>query len=542
MYANNKPTTGRIKRARRRAGQAALAFMLALAAAGPAALAQQAEEAPVLYRSDGGQFEVPVNKSGVIRVGQPVRRVSVGNPGIVDVLVLRTQEVYVVGKAIGSTNITLWDSRDSVFATLNINVTPDLESLKRKLHELFPDDSIGVQSAQERIVLSGQVSSLVKMDAAKQLATGFLSECVDPVSNAAVRDNTAGAPVILQQGAHGKASGDACKKGSVINLIEIGGAQQVLLEVKVAEVSRTLLNRLDGSINLFKFGRQGNVGGSSNGVLFPPSGISGSGGAPVNNPGDVLTNLDSINLTGIFGNLLTSNSFFLQVILDISRRNDLAKILAEPTLTTLSGQEAQFLSGGEFPIPIPQGGDSSSVTIEFKDFGVGVKFLPVVLNSGQINLKLNVSVSDITQANSVAVQLPNASSTFVIPSLIKRSASSTVELADGQTIGIAGLISDNVREFVDKIPLLGDIPVLGALFRSQEFRHDETELVIFVTPHLARPIAPGAVRLPTDKFVPPNALEFYLLGRTESGRQPATAVNTANPDGGAAGSSFGHEP
>jgi pilus assembly protein CpaC len=201
----------------------------------------------------------------------------------------------------------------------------------------------------------------------------------------------------------------------------------------------------------------------------------------------------------------------------------MAKVLSEPTLTTLTGQEAQFLSGGEFPIPVPQGGTSNAITITFKEFGVGVKFLPVVLDSGHINLTLNVNVSELTSNNQVVLSTPGTTSTFLIPSLTKRSASSTIELANGQTIGIAGLINDNVRQFVDKLPGLGDIPLLGALFRSQEYRSGKTELVIFVTPHLARPIAPQQVRLPTDSFVPPDDLEFYLLGRMEGRKGPKPA-------------------
>lgn len=496
-------------------------------------------EPPALYRSDGDQFQVAVNKSGVIHVDEAVKRVSVGNPGVADVLVLRANEVYVVGKAIGSTNLTLWGQDDRVFATLNLNVTQDLESLKRKLHDLFPDDRVGVRSAQERIILDGRVSSLSKMAAAKELAVGFLSDCVVPSSDVQLRDHTGEAPVLFRQGGNVGTGDQSCKKGKVINLMEVGGAQQIMLEVKVAEVARTLLDRLDGSINLLKFGSDGNAGLTSNGAVLPPGGFSGSGGPP-GSPGNVITSPGQIDMTGLFGNLLTDNNYFLQAILEISRRNDLAKILAEPTLTTQSGQEAEFLSGGEFPIPVPQGGGSDTVTIEFKDFGVGVKFVPVVLDSGHINLKLSVSVSDITQANSVFIQSRGTDNTFVVPSLTKRSANSTVELANGQTIGIAGLISDNVREFVDKFPLLGDIPVLGAFFRSQEFRHDESELVIFVTPHLARPIAPDQVRLPTDQFVPPNAYEFYLLGRMESGREPSRGAKSAVFDGGATGSRFGH--
>lgn len=508
----------------------------ALLAAGPG-LAQPGGAAPVLDRSDEGRFEVPVNKSGVIRLSSPVNRVSVANPGVADVLVLRSSEIYVVGKTIGSTNVTLWDRSDRIDTVLNIDVTQDLSALKLKLHQILPGEAIGVEAAQERIILTGQVSSLAKLDAARELATGFLANCVDATSDVLLRDTTQRVPVVIQQGSQDRGGRQDCKQGTVINLMEIGGAQQIMLEVTVAEVARSLLKRLEGDINFIKFRTKGNFGGTSGGGTVP-GGAPGFGSAT---PGSFTPDASDIDATGLFANYLSGGSYFLQAILEISKREDLAKILAEPTLTTLSGQEAEFLSGGEFPIPVPQGGSSNTVTIEFKEFGVGVKFVPVVLDNGTINLKLNVSVSDVSANNNVLVETASTSSTFLIPSLTKRSASSTVELADGQTIGIAGLISDNVREFVDKFPVLGDLPVLGALFRSQEFLHDKAELVIFVTPHLARPIAPGQVRLPTDSFVPPSDLEFYLFGRMESGKAPARpATESTLPGGGASAGRFGH--
>ncbi|MEJ2605024.1 MAG: hypothetical protein P8172_17440 [Gammaproteobacteria bacterium] len=215
---------------------------------------------------------------------------------------------------------------------------------------------------------------------------------------------------------------------------------------------------------------------------------------------------------GFFASFLTRDTLF-NVAFDAAKENGLAKILAEPTLTTQTGQEAQFLSGGEFPIPVPRG--DNGITIEFKEFGVGVKFLPVVLDSGRINLKLNISVSELVASNTVGITSDGVTSSFIIPSLTKRSAVSTVELADGQTIGIAGLINENLREVVTKFPGLGSLPVVGALFRSQDFLKGETELLILVTPRLAKPLGPGEIRLPTDGFAEPNDWEWFLLGKNE---------------------------
>jgi pilus assembly protein CpaC len=221
---------------------------------------------------------------------------------------------------------------------------------------------------------------------------------------------------------------------------------------------------------------------------------------------------------GLFASYLSAETLF-NLALDAARENGVAKILAEPTLTTLTGQEAQFLSGGEFPIPVPQG--INGVGIEFKEFGVGLKFVPVVLSDGHINLRIAVSVSELIDANSIAVSQEGVTARFFVPSLTKRSASATVELGDGQTIGIAGLINENLREVVSKFPGLGDLPVLGALFRSQEFQKGQTELVILVTPRLAKPLPEGGVKLPTDGFVEPSDADFFLLGRIEGTRAGA---------------------
>ena len=203
--------------------------------------------------------------------------------------------------------------------------------------------------------------------------------------------------------------------------------------------------------------------------------------------------------------------------IDAAKENGLAKILAEPTLTTLTGESASFLSGGEFPVPVPNG--DNGTTVEFKKFGIELDFHPVVLGSGKINFKLNVKVSELVNDGSVTITGSDSVTQFLPRSLRTRGATVTLEMNDGDTMSIAGLISENLRESVSKFPGLGEIPVLGALFRSQEFQKNETELVILVTPRLAKPLAPEDVRLPTDTFIEPTDLEFYFLGRTE-GRPP----------------------
>jgi Flp pilus assembly protein, secretin CpaC len=258
---------------------------------------------------------------------------------------------------------------------------------------------------------------------------------------------------------------------------------------------------------------------------------------------EIAPNTRVIEDAGIFASYQTGE-YLLNAVLDAANREGVAKILAEPNLTTLTGEEAGFLAGGEFPIPVPQG--DGEVTIDYKEFGVGLDFLPVVLDSGIINLKVDVAVSDLVSDNSLATGLgSNTSSAICVPALVKRSASSTLELANGQTIAIAGMLNESLRENVSKFPGLGDIPILGALFRSQEFVKEQTELVIFVTPRLARPIEPELARLPTGSFVAPSDVAFYLLGQMHGGDDSeASKPKKVDPllnrrDGGTEGR-FGH--
>lgn len=463
-----------------------------------------------LIRVGGGSehsMEVPLYKSRIVVLSDSAARVAVGNPDIADILILRSTQIYVLGKDLGTTNVLLWDKNDDLIGTLNIEVTHDLQSLKEKLYRLLPDQKIEVYSAQRNIVLAGQVSNVTDMNAALRIARGYFTQ----IASAVQAETFALAEGVSQR--------EDKSVGEVINLMSIGGVQQVMLEVKVAEISRTELKRLDVRFNsILQGSNKWKWGGVNGGATFPDA----PGGIPVfNNPapfGPVIDEFAPNDLfiqdKGFFASFLSDNALF-NLAFDAAKENGLAKILAEPTLVTQSGHEAQFLSGGEFPIPVPNG--IQGTTIEFKEFGVGIKFLPIVLASGRISIKLSITVSELVSDNSVIVSADGVSSTFLIPSLTKRSAESTVELADGQTIGIAGLINENLREVITKFPGLGSIPLLGALFRSQEFRKGETELLILVTPHLAKPLTPGQIRLPTDDYVDPSDFGWYLSGQMVGG-------------------------
>lgn len=459
-------------------------------------------------------FSVPIFKSRIVDLPGPVKRVSIGNPDIADVLLLGNDALYVLGKDLGATNVMLWDREDRLVSALNISVTHDLDNLKKQFSTVLPGETVEVLSAQRNIVLSGQVSSTAKMDAALQIAKGYLEQMA-----------TAKDKVMFKQQLGSTENPDK-KAGDIINLMTVGGTHQVMLQVRIAEVNREAIRNLDAQFNALQNTGKWVTGGVNGGASFPDAlfqpgdvryPVFGNGTNAQGNPigpvfDEFAPDLPTINSTGFFGSFLSSD-FIANVVLDAYQTRGLAKILAEPTLTTLSGQDAQFLSGGSFPIPVSQ--DNGTIGIEFKDFGVKLSFIPLILDRARINLKLNVSVSELANSNSVQLSPIGTSAVFTIPSLTERRAASTVELSDGQTIGIAGLMNENMRSAINKFPGLGDIPILGYLFRSQSYQKGETELVILVTPRLAKPIKPANIRLPTDAIGDPSAAEFFLGGKIE---------------------------
>jgi pilus assembly protein CpaC len=441
---------------------------------------------------------VAVGKSVIVESKEPIKRISIALPDVADALVLSPRQIYIIGKTPGVTNLTLWGPGDNVAAVLDIEVLPDVNRLKEKLHQMLPKEKdIRVTASHDSLTLSGTVS---------------------------------GASVLNQVVAMAEAYAPAAKdqKSKIINLLEVGGVQQVMLEVRVSEISRGLGRKLGINFaNLSASGRQFGLSLLDNLVQLPSQG---------GYPQDPLVATTSIN--GILQFLGGGATW--TVFIDALKENGLIKVLAEPTLITLSGKSATFLAGGEFPIPVPQiGGGSTMVTIEYKPFGVGLSFTPTVLSNGKISMQVAPEVSELDFSNSVALQ------GFVIPSITTRRVSTTVELADGQSFAIAGLLKDEVREQIRKFPVLGDIPVLGALFRSSNFQKSETELIIIVTPRLVKPLDMAKQPLPTDQFVEPDDVDFYLLGRTEGARKetqaaPVGPAPTTSGKAGALDGNFGH--
>lgn len=444
-----------------------------------------------------GSVKIPIFKSKNLQMDQPIHRVSVGNPAIADILILRNSELYIVGKQLGITNMMIWDKNDNLVDVQNLEITHDLNSLRKRLHKYLPNEDIGVETSQDQLIISGQASSLIKMSTAIEIAQGYATAANVGESNS-----------------------------TVVNMMSVGGGQQIMLEVTVAEVSTEISRNLNGNTV---------IGG------FSSDGFSGIGTGTGNVPPNILGGID----TNIFARYLSGDMLF-SVALDVAKTKGLAKVLAEPNLTALSGQSAEFLSGGEYPVPVST---DDGIAIEYRDFGVGVSFVPTVLDSGKINLNLKVFVSEISNAHRVTISALETDSTTIIPSLVKRSTTTTVELSDGQTIVIGGLLSDNLRESITKFPGLGDIPILGQLFTSQEYINGQTELVIMITPRLVRPFNKEGMILPTDGFVPVSDMEFYLLGKmTQQDKDSATknpndTTNTpANivPNSGGTEHQYGH--
>ncbi len=454
-----------------------------------------------LATGDQRDLSISLYKSRVLQFQESISKVSIANPEIADILLINPSQMYVLGKALGSTNILVLDENDRLLTSISLEIRHDLENLQQNLRRLLPNENIQVSSSQGSIVLSGEVSSVHAVKTALDLAHTLL-----PQSKGL--PNTKGSEKLEGNG--------------VVNLLKVSGAQQIMLEVQVAEISRQFLKNIDVNFNLVGPDSRFKIGAVSGGSTL--ASLAGSLDSSLS-VDQVINGQMSIPNKGVFTNFLDQNMLF-NAVLNIAKEKGLAKILSEPTLTTLSGQEAKFVSGGEFPIPVPS--SDGKVAIVFKEYGVALKFLPVVLDNNRINLKLDLAVSELSNSNTVTVQQEETASNLFVPSVHKRSVQNTVELAEGQTLGIAGLISDNVREKVNKFPGLAKLPIVGMLFRSQEFIKGQTELVIFVTPHFARPGQISEYMVPTEHFIEPTDTEYFLQGKME-GQTTVPIVNETMP-------------
>jgi pilus assembly protein CpaC len=433
-------------------------------------------------------LRLKVGRSKVLRTPFALTRISVADPDIADLILISEREIYINALAPGATNISMWGK--SRFTSATVTVEADLTLLKEKLHQILPKEKIGAEAAGDSIVLSGEVSGPVAQSTAIAIARAFLGE---------------------KTSSEGKG-----KDTKVVNLLHVGGVQQVLLEVRVAEINRMVAERIGVNFNALAPG--GNFGVQQINSL-----------ASVSDLARAFTGTGSVSTTtwtqGLGTNLVamggwTAAGTLWTVFLDVLKQNNLGRVLAEPNLVTTSGQQASFLAGGEFPIPVPQSSATggTTITVEYKKFGVQLEFTPTVLNDSKIAVKVHPIVSELDNTFGQTFVLEGG---YVVPGLRTREMNTQVEVGDGQTFAIAGLLSDNSRSIMKKFPVLGDIPVLGVLFRSDEYQKNLTELVALVTPHLVKPMPPGAARLPTDKWIEPTDVDFYLLGLDQGRQKPA---------------------
>jgi pilus assembly protein CpaC len=472
----------------------AVAAALALPCAVPAA-AQGARPAttPAAATELAAQMSLSEGKSSLMRLPYPVARLAVGDARIADVILINPSEVYMLGKAIGSTNLILWNKSNQA-TIIDIVVGVDSGALRQQFDQLFPNEKdIRITVSGGALILSGTVSDSVRAAQIVAVAGAYLQRGAHPAATPApAAAGAAGqAPAAV---ADPSASASANGAGRVINMLAVAAPQQVMLEVRIAEISKTLVDQLGASVGL--------VGHSGSWTYTLLSNLLSG------NP----SKLDAFN--GKNGKFLT---------FDAQKNDGLVKILAEPTVMAISGQEASFLAGGKIFIPVSQ--DSASgiprITLEEKEFGVAVKFTPTVLEGGRINLKVAPEVSEINREG-IGITASGSTATAILPSFTTRRASTTVQLYDGQSFAIGGLIKNNVTTSIKAFPGLGEIPILGALFRSSDFQSDRTELVFIVTPHLAQPLPPNPT-LPTDAYSEPTRSEFFLRGKLEGAAPPPQA-------------------
>jgi pilus assembly protein CpaC len=426
---------------------ATIACCLAFAS-GPVALAQSALAG---VPSQTVEIVVPVGKSQVIELPEPYTDLMIAEPKVADVLPLTSRSVYVVGRGMGATALTIYGPGKRLIAAANVVVSADVDGLKTRLHDIMPTErDISVHAANQSLVLSGVVSSPAALQKALALAQSYAPD-------------------------------------KVVNMLGVEGTQQIMLSVRFVEMQRQTAKNL--KLNAYRLPTNSD-----------PSITVFTGDTNVKNGGLLVDSFGAVS--AVFnGNL--------ELLMDALETKGLIKTLAEPNLVAMSGDTASFLAGGEFPIPVAQSsGDDSdgpTITIEYKQFGVALAFTPTLLSDGLINIAVKPEVSSIDPTISIDL------GTIRVPGIKVRRANTTIELRDGESFTIAGLLKEEYENQVRQFPFVGEIPILGALFRSNGYRRDETELVIVVTPHLVTPRR-GQIATPGDAFVPPSDFELFLFG------------------------------
>lgn len=525
----------------------ALSAAVALAPTYAVAQVEPPDASPTMRINNGGGAQsaslvLPFGKSAIIDLPADARDILISNPQIADATVRTARRAYVIGRQLGQTNIFFFDAQGRQIANVEIRVEPDVSALNDILSRNSSGSQIRAEAVNGSIVLSGSARSAADADQARRIATQYLA--------------TSGG------GASG-ASGAGGGEDRIVNLIQVQGSEQVLVRVRVVEMSRTLVRQLGINANYDEMINQligeddflniaTSNGYSINGQIL--GGLAASGGVAENilrpngyaYPSPTVGNFstsqagvagyqfDPSTNTETLGPAHIESSRSADASIEAFERAGLLRVLAEPNLTAISGEAARFLAGGEFPVPVNS--DDGQISVEFKPFGVGLAFTPVVLSGGRISLKVSTEVSELTSEGAIStgdtpIRNQDGTTTVIrginIPALQVRRAETTLEMSSGSSIVMAGLIQERTRHALEGVPGVMNTPILGSLFRSRDFVNNETELVVIVTPYLVRPASPDRLRTPADGYRNPSEGESLLTGRLNSLYRPVDA------DGGA---------
>ena len=449
-------------------------------AAAPAPIAA----ASVVTGTSCRDISVEINRGALIKLPVAADTVFVANPDIADIQVKSPRLLYLYGKRAGETVIYAVDGDDNVLLNSRVKITHNLGAFRTAIRSAAPDAGLDVSTVGDALVITGDINSPAQAEDVRRIAARF-----------------------------------APGEGAVVNQMRVLQPNQINLRVRIAEVSRDTLKQ---------FGINWDAAFKMGGFIF---GLAS--GNPVTAGDFVIGGLDKVfnvrnNGTNSIVGSYNKGNFDINGLIDARANENLITVLAEPNLTAMSGETANFLAGGEFPVPVAQSGSAAgAITVEFKKFGVGLAFTPTVLENGRVNLKVRPEVSQLSSVGGVQV------SNYTVPALTTRRAETTVELSSGQSFAIAGLLQNNSTQDASKVPFLGDVPILGALFKSDRYKRNETELVIVVTPYLVRPVSANAIALPTDGFVPPTDGQRILYGSTNRQDMPQGAPIMRGRDGNA---------
>lgn len=411
---------------------------------------------------------VAAGKSQDVRTDEGFVDITVGDPTVADVNPLTDHSLSILGKKIGTTRVTVYGEGKKLVGIFDVEVGYETARIAAELRRRFPHAALNVTSINGRLMLTGDAPDGVVADKAMTVVRQFAADA--------------------------------------INSVNVSSPQQVMLEVRFIEISRNAGRDLGVQWKVFSNGVQANIGSRLTNPVVTPEAPAASVAAGV---------LSGLSPYGFLLGRMINGGTTVDVMINALEQKGVVRSLAEPNLVALSGDTASFLAGGEFPIPVP-GGAFGQITIEYKRYGVGLAFTPTVLAGGLINLKIEPEVSQLDPSNTVQV------AGLAVPPLIVRRASTTIELRDGQSFAIGGLLQNVGTTDQQQLPWLGDVPVLGALFRSASYQKNETDLAIIVTPRLVRPARPGdKVATPFDATLPPNDADFFLLGKNEITRRKA---------------------